>query len=486
MEYWKWIIVMMVVIISSVWVVIGKKKRKSIKLMKGKSPKGSKGWPFVGETFDFIASGYGASQPLIFMEKRKSLYGSVFKTSILGSDVIVSTEAEMNKVILQNQGNVFIPAYPKSIHELMGENSILQMNGNLHRKLHSLIGNFLRSPLFKSRITPHIQRSVTHRLATWHSQPIIYLQDEVKNITFSILVNVLMSIGPGEELELLKREFQEFIKGLICLPINFPGTTLYKSLKAKERMVKMVGRIIEERQRQNNNSESEEKGAGAANDVVEALLRDNNEEPKLSLETISGNIIEMMIPGEETLPTAITMSVHFLTHSPLALAKLLEENMELKRQKAESGNAYAWTDYMSLSFTQNVISETLRLANIVNAIWRKAVKDVEIKGYLIPKGACVVASLMSVHMDTMNYENPFEFDPWRWEKNGAVASNNRFTPFGGGQRLCPGLELSRLELSIFLHHFVTTYRWEAEKDEIIYFPTVKMRRKLPIRVKAIN
>ena len=35
-----------------------------------------------------------------------------------------------------------------------------------------------------------------------------------------------------------------------------------------------------------------------------------------------------------------------------------------------------------------VISETLRLANIVNAIWRKATKDVDIKGkshtYILP------------------------------------------------------------------------------------------------------
>ena len=32
-----------------------------------------------------------------------------------------------------------------------------------------------------------------------------------------------------------------------------------------------------------------------------------------------------------------------------------------------------------------------------------------------------------------------------------------FTPFGGGQRLCPGLDLSRLEASIFLHHLVTNF-----------------------------
>ncbi|KAK7360120.1 hypothetical protein VNO77_02097 [Canavalia gladiata] len=33
-------------------------------------------------------------------------------------------------------------------------------------------------------------------------------------ITFTILVKVLMSIGPGEDLDLLKREFEEFIKGI--------------------------------------------------------------------------------------------------------------------------------------------------------------------------------------------------------------------------------------------------------------------------------
>lgn len=46
-----------------------------------------------------------------------------------------------------------------------------------------------------------------------------------------MLVKVLMSVGPGEDLDFLKREYGEFIKGLVCLPIKFPGTTLYKSLK---------------------------------------------------------------------------------------------------------------------------------------------------------------------------------------------------------------------------------------------------------------
>ncbi|KAE8010552.1 hypothetical protein FH972_006917 [Carpinus fangiana] len=474
------------------WVLIGvvvgwcwlKEKKKLEK--KSGVPRGSLGWPFIGETLDFIACGY-TSRPVSFMDKRKSLYGKVFKTHILGTPIIISTDPDVNKVILHNHGNTFIPAYPKSITELFGKNSILQINGNLHKRVHALIGGFLRSPQHKARITKVIENTVKLSLSTWKDMHQVYVQDETKKITFEVLVKSLMSVGPGEDLNFLKREFEEFIKGLICLPIKLPGTRLYKSLKAKERMLKMVEKMVEERKVALKNTDEK----GPIIDALDVLLResstgDSSETQRLPSDFISGNIVEMMIPGEETMPTAMTLAVKFLSDCPVALEKLMEENMELKNRKTDSCDDYGWTDYMSLRFTQNVISETLRMANIINGVWRKALKDVEIRGYSIPQGWCVLASFISVHMDEDNYENPHQFDPWRWEKIGAAVNNNCFTPFGGGQRLCPGLELSRLELSVFLHHLVTSYRWVAQQDDIVHFPTVKMKRKLPIRVTSIS
>ncbi|KAH6810203.1 Cytochrome P450 superfamily protein [Perilla frutescens var. frutescens] len=451
-------------------------------------PRGSWGWPLIGETLEFIASGY-TSRPVSFMEKRKSLYGDVFRTNILGKAIVVSTDPDVSKMILLNHGNdAFIPCYPKSITELLGKSSILQMNGPLHKRVHALIGVFLKSTSLKARITRDIEKVIRLSLSSWMDKSYhVYLQDETKKITFEILVRVLMSIGPGDEMECLKREFEEFIRGLICLPVNLPGTRLYKSLKAKERLLKIVGKIVTERKMATEKNEEK----GMPNDAIDVLLRDSGEsdgmqEHRLPLDFISGNIIEMMIPGEETMPTAMTLAVKFLTDNPVALAHLVEENMELRKRKVQSSEEYSWNDYMALPFTQNVINETLRLANIINAVWRKALKDVKIKGYLIPKGWCVMTSFSSVHMDETNYENPNEFDPWRWKEIGAAANSNIFTPFGGGQRLCPGLELSRLQISIFLHHLVTTYRLSAQKDEIIYFPTVRMKRKLPITVTPLE
>lgn len=81
--------------------------------------------------------------------------------------------------------------------------------------------------------------------------------------------------------------------------------------------MKIVQRIIEER---NDNKDC------VANDVVDVLLQDKDESntiPNIWLKNMSENIIEMMIPGEETLPTAMTMAVKFLSDSPLALSKLV-------------------------------------------------------------------------------------------------------------------------------------------------------------------
>lgn len=106
----------------------------------------------------------------------------MFRSHILGTPIIVSTDPDVNKAVLQNHGNVFIPAYPKSIRELFGEFSILQMNGVLQKKLHSLIGGFLRSPQLKATITTDIETSVKLSLASWSNMQPVLVQPQTKKV----------------------------------------------------------------------------------------------------------------------------------------------------------------------------------------------------------------------------------------------------------------------------------------------------------------
>lgn len=107
-----------------------------------------------------------------------------------------------------------------------------------------------------------------------------------------------------------------------------------------------------------------------------------------------------------------------------------------------------------------MISETLRLGNIISGIMRRATRDIEIKGHFIPKGWCVFPYFRSIHLDRTIYDDPHTFNPWRWQKKKKEEEErSSFTPFGGGRRLCPGLDLARLEATIFLHHLVTNFTY---------------------------
>ncbi|XVF26944.1 hypothetical protein REPUB_Repub14bG0063900 [Reevesia pubescens] len=435
-------------------------------------PLGTLGWPFLGETIEFISCAY-SDRPESFMDTRRRMYGKVFKSHIFGTPTIVSTDAEVSRFVLQSDAKAFVPFYPKSLTELMGKSSILLINGSLQRKIHGLIGSFFKSPHLKDQITKDMQNYVQKSMDKWRDDQPIYIQDETKNIAFQVLVKALISVNPGEEMEFLKKQFQEFILGLMSLPVKVPGSQLYRSLQAKKRMVKIVHKIIQSKRDSGMIST-------VPKDVVDVLVKDASE--LLTDDLIAGNMIDMMIPGEDSVPLLMTLAIKYLSDCPAALHPFTEENIKLKRLKAQNGEPLIWSDYLSLPFTQSVITETLRLGNIIIGVMRKAMKDIEIKGYLIPKGWCFFAYFRSVHLDENHYDWPYQFNPWRWQEKDIISSYN-FTPFGGGQKLCPGLDLARLEASIFLHHFVTNFRWVAEDDTIVNFPTVRMKKRMPVWVK---
>lgn len=65
-----------------------------------------------------------------------------------------------------------------------------------------------------------------------------------------------------------------------------------------------------------------------------------------------------------------------------------------------------------------------------------------------------------------------------------VGGGGVYTPFGGGSRLCPGYELARVVISVFLHYLVTGFSWEeAEKDRLVFFPTTRTLKGYPITVR---
>ncbi|XP_020537210.1 abietadienol/abietadienal oxidase isoform X2 [Jatropha curcas] len=147
-----------------------------------------------------------------------------------------------------------------------------------------------------------------------------------------------------------------------------------------------------------------------------------------------------------------------------------------------------WQDYKAMPFTQCVIDETLRIGGIAIWLMREAKEDVLYQDYIIPKGCLVIPFLSAVHLDESLYKEALRFDPWRWmdpeyQEKRNWRNSPLYSPFGGGARFCPGAELARLQISLFLHYFVTTYRWTQVKgDQLSFFPSARLVNGFQIRL----
>ncbi|RWW28435.1 hypothetical protein BHE74_00007987 [Ensete ventricosum] len=175
-----WVAASVIVVVTVILCKSRKMKRRRTRA--ARLPKGALGWPLIGETLEFVSCAY-SPRPESFMDKRRLVYGKVFKSHIFGSPTIVSTDAEVSRFILQSDEKSFVPWYPKSLTELMGKSSILMINGSLQKRVHGLIGAFLKSGNLKSQVTKDMQRYVQETMSNWKDGHLIHLQDEAKLVS---------------------------------------------------------------------------------------------------------------------------------------------------------------------------------------------------------------------------------------------------------------------------------------------------------------
>ncbi|XP_050209534.1 3beta,22alpha-dihydroxysteroid 3-dehydrogenase [Mercurialis annua] len=437
-------------------------------------PPGNLGLPFLGETLQLI-SAYKTENPEPFIDERVNRFGSLFTTHVFGEPTVFSADPETNRFILQNEGKLFESSYPGSISNLLGKHSLLLMKGSLHKRMHSLTMSFANSSIIRDHLLVDIDRLVRLNLDSWSDR--VFLMEEAKKITFELTVKQLMSFDPGEWSESLRKEYVLVIEGFFTVPLPIFSTTYRRAIQARTKVAEALSLIVMKRRKESEAGERK-------NDMLGALLAADNE---FSDEEIVDFLVALLVAGYETTSTIMTLAVKFLTETPLALAQLKEEHEGIRAKKREE-EALDWSDYKSMPFTQCVVNETLRVANIISGVFRRTMTDINIKGYTIPKGWKVFASFRAVHLDRDNFKDARTFNPWRWQSNSEKTSpGNLFTPFGGGPRLCPGYELARVELSVFLHHLVTRFSWvPAEEDKLVFFPTTRTQKRYPIYVQRRN
>jgi cytochrome P450 len=127
----------------------------------------------------------------------------------------------------------------------------------------------------------------------------------------------------------------------------------------------------------------------------------------------------------------------------------------------------------------------MRLFPPVWVVGRRAVEDVVIGDYEVPRRTIVVMSQYVIHRDEKFWPAAEEFRPERWLDEAAKAARPKFAyfPFGGGARTCIGESFAWAEGVLMLA--VMAQRWRMEPvagHPIAMNPTVTLRPKHGLRM----
>ncbi|MEK6639377.1 MAG: cytochrome P450 [Nitrospirota bacterium] len=168
---------------------------------------------------------------------------------------------------------------------------------------------------------------------------------------------------------------------------------------------------------------------------------------EITEEEIFGNVLTMLIGGEDSTAATMAWMLHFLTDHPDSQRRVQKE---LDDVLGPSEILRDFRDAERLTYLEAVSFETLRLKSVFPILFLGANTDVELGGVNIPKGTAIFLLTRQCGMQEHEFTAADQFQPERWTTphGGQEQGHNpkAFVPFGAGPRSCPGRNLTLLEI----------------------------------------
>lgn len=400
-------------------------------------PPGEMGLPIIGDTLKFLSD-------MASFANTRSSRGPIVKTRIFGRPTVVMSGAEAMRFVLTHENEFFQGEFPPSTVRLLGNGSISVVQGATHQNRRKVLQQVFGHKQLAAAV-PLMDRIAQQHIDQWVAEKSFAFCPKMNDFTFHVACALIL--GDETNIHEWQTQFQHWTSGLFSLPVNLPMTAFGRAVRARNVLLRFIDEAIAARK----------KDLREGTDALTVLLlaRDENGE-KLSDAEIADQLLTLLFAGHETSSSALGSFCLLMTQHPDVL-----ERLRLEQRALNYSGPMTIEIIRQMPYLDQVMKEVLRFMPPVGGGFRKVIADCEFGGYRIPKDWRVLYSIGATHFNREFFSDPETFDPDRFSPERAEDKKTRFSwvPFGGGPRICLGMEYARLEMAVLGAKLVRDYSW---------------------------
>ncbi len=443
-------------------------------------PMASGGIPVLGHALQFLRD------PTALMERGYHEHGSIFSFQLGLKRAIVLLGPENNRFFFSETDKLLsiresYPFFIKMFHERF-----------------YVFAEFEEYLEQRAIIMPRFQPQQMHQYVTTMADETFSL---MKRLGESGTFDLIPTLGPlvmhiaaraflGEDFRqrLGKQFFADFrlFSGGIepILPLWLPLPRLIRSQRAKRKLHKILGELIEERRRNPVDPP----------DFLQTLSAAHYSDGRPIDDVLIINLILLLVwAGHETTAGHISWGLIDLLQHPTYLQSVRDEQADI----LGNGRDLSMTEVRQLRGIEWALKETERLHPVAFALMRKAAETFTRQGFRIPQDAMVFAAPALSHRMSEVFPDPDQYRPERFSpEHDESRQPHSLIGFGGGMHRCVGVHFAYLEmkivLSLLLQHYDFTLldpdppavtgtktKWPASPCRVQYRRRAYIPHKMP-------
>ena len=203
----------------------------------------------------------------------------------------------------------------------------------------------------------------------------------------------------------------------------------------------------------------------AAGDVLGMLVHARDEHGEaLSDEQLLAHVKILLVAGHETTTTLASWLLYLLASHPRELARVRQELAGLPGARSPDGEPPTLEQLRGLRALGYAIGEAGRLQSPVRMVPRGVLKPFDFDGCHVPAGTRIRLHLAAGHRLPAVFAEPDRFDPDRFAPPREEDRKHPYAlaTFGGGPRVCIGMNLAQVEVKALAARVLPRYDLEPE------------------------